>query len=75
MTVQQPRMVPVKVGWAAVGDGWAVFAPSRSDAERRYREAEEKHLEIEMRDGSAQASDTGVLSPQGARRIPQDGAT
>jgi hypothetical protein len=45
-----PRFVPVKAGWAAVGDGWAVIAASRSEALERYREAESKHEELRIRD-------------------------
>ncbi len=45
----EPRLAPVKNGWAAYGDGWAVHAPSREEAERKFREAERRNREIDER--------------------------
>jgi hypothetical protein len=44
------RLMQVKNGWAALGDGWAVFAPTEEEAVRRFTEAEHKHREIDERD-------------------------
>jgi hypothetical protein len=43
------RLERVREGWAAIGDGWAVFAPSKEEAEARFIEAERKHEEIDAR--------------------------
>jgi hypothetical protein len=45
----EPLMTPIKNGWAARGDGWAVHAPSEEEARRRFEEAERRHREIEAR--------------------------
>jgi hypothetical protein len=39
----------VREGWAAIGDGWAVFAPTEEEAKARFAEAERKHEEIDAR--------------------------
>jgi hypothetical protein len=44
-----PELVKVVDGWAAVGDGWAVVGVSRDDAVRRFREAEALHRDIASR--------------------------
>ena len=44
-----PRMEPVKGGWAARGDGWAVHAPTRDEALQRFQEAKKRHEMIEQR--------------------------
>jgi hypothetical protein len=43
------KLVQVRVGWAAVGDGWAVFGSSEEEATLRFEEAERKHQEINAR--------------------------
>jgi len=48
-----PQLTPIKNGWAAVGYGWAVVAPSRDEALNRYWEAERKHQELRERDATA----------------------
>lgn len=68
MANEEPRMVPVKVGWAAVGDGWAVFAESRTDAALQYRKAEQKHREIAVREGSQGWTVRDAAGPEGATR-------
>ena len=45
----EPTLVPIKTGWAAIGDGWAVHASSREDAIERFKEAERRHQKIEAR--------------------------
>ena len=49
MTQIEPRLVPVKEGWAAVGDGWAVFAHSRDGAVAAFEAAARKHEELASR--------------------------
>lgn len=44
-----PKLTEVRGGWAAVGQGWAVFASTRDDAVREYVEAEQRHREIAAR--------------------------
>jgi hypothetical protein len=43
------KLEPIKAGWAARGEGWAVHAPTKEEAERKYLEAERQHREIEER--------------------------
>lgn len=40
---------PVKGGWAAFGDGWAVHGKSKEEAVRLYHEAVERHREMNAR--------------------------
>lgn len=40
---------PVKGGWAALGNGWAVHGKTEEEAIRLYHEAIERHKEIEAR--------------------------
>jgi hypothetical protein len=49
MTQIEPRLVPVKEGWAAVGDGWAVVGATRDEARKRFSAAEKKHAELRAR--------------------------
>jgi hypothetical protein len=46
----EPRLVPVKQGWAAVGDGWAVVGATRGEARKLFSAAEEKHAELRASD-------------------------
>ena len=43
------RVAPIKNGWAAFGDGWAVHAPTQEEALARYWQAILKHQEIAIR--------------------------
>jgi hypothetical protein len=45
----EPRIEFVKGGVAAVGNGWAVVAPTEQLAMARYHEAERRHKAIEAR--------------------------
>jgi len=47
--MQEPRLVEIKDGWAALGDGWAVFGKTPDDARERYVAADEKHAELRAR--------------------------
>jgi len=40
---------PVKGGWAAFGDGWAVHGKTEEEAVRLYHEAVERHRMIDTR--------------------------
>lgn len=46
----EPDIRSIKNGWAAVGNGWAVFAQSRTEAIEKYREAEQTHAELAARE-------------------------
>jgi len=39
----EPKLIHVKVGWAAVGDYWAVFGETQEEAIERFKKAEELH--------------------------------
>lgn len=40
---------PIKGGWAAYGQGWAVHGYTKEEAVRLYQEAVERHREIDAR--------------------------
>ena len=42
-------MRPIKNGWAAFGDGWAVHGKTEEEAVRLYHEAVERHREMDAR--------------------------
>ncbi len=42
-----PDLAPIKNGWAAHGDGWAVHAPTPEEAIQKFLEAEQRHREID----------------------------
>ncbi len=42
----EPRLMEIKDGWAARGEGWAVHAPTREEAIHRFRKAELRHEKI-----------------------------
>jgi len=47
--MQEPQLVEIKDGWAALGEGWAVFGKTPDDALERYAAADEKHAELRAR--------------------------
>ena len=65
--LEEPQLVKVRVGWAAVGDGWAVYASTRKEAERlfraavrsqqRQRERENARVEEELTEGCPRRSE------------------
>lgn len=44
-----PFLSPIKGGWAAHGDGWAVHGRTREEAVQKFWEAEHRHREIDAR--------------------------
>ncbi len=42
-----PIVKPIKNGWAAYGDGWAIHASTPEGAIQKFREAECRHQEID----------------------------
>lgn len=38
-----PRFEQIKSGWAAIGEGWAVFGATREEALQSFRDAERLH--------------------------------
>jgi hypothetical protein len=57
------RLEQVREGWAAVGDGWAVFGTSKEEATLRFEEAERKHQEIRAR--AVEEADIGEVRSDG----------
>ena len=54
----EARIVQVARGWAAVGQGWAVIAPTRNEAQEKFQAAEENHrLIMERPDGEGKETD------------------
>ncbi len=47
--MEQPRLMKIKNGWAAVGDGWAVHGVTERDALEKFEQAERRHAEIHKR--------------------------
>ena len=47
--MEKPFLQPIKNGWAARGEGWAVAGGTRQEALEKYAEAERLHREIEAR--------------------------
>ncbi len=46
---REPILVPIKNGWAALGEGWAVHGRTQEEAIQKFREAEQRHQEIDAR--------------------------
>lgn len=44
---KKPALTPIKNGWAAHGDGWAVHASTAEEAVQKFLEAEQRHREID----------------------------
>jgi endonuclease YncB( thermonuclease family) len=44
---QELALTPIKNGWAAHGDGWAVHASTPEEAIQKFLEAEQRHKEID----------------------------
>lgn len=45
----EPKLLKIKVGWAAVAERWAVFGTTEDEALEKFREAERKREEIAAR--------------------------
>lgn len=45
----EPKIVPIKGGWLAVGRGWAVVGTSPEEARAAYEMAEHRHEQIDGR--------------------------
>ena len=45
----KPKLVEVRMGWAALGDYWAVIGATQEEAIEKFREAEERHEMIANR--------------------------
>ncbi len=54
-SVENPPLTPVKRGWAAHGNGWAVHASTREEAIERYRQRFFFYLEL-MRESEEKRS-------------------
>jgi hypothetical protein len=47
--MSDPKIVPIKDGWLALGRGWAVVGATPEDALAAYAAAERRHEEIDRR--------------------------
>ncbi len=45
----EPKIKQIKNGWAALGDGWAVFGRDPDDARAKFADAERQHAVIRSR--------------------------
>jgi hypothetical protein len=45
----EPRLEQIVGGWAARGRGWAVHAPTKEEALKRYAETQERYTRIDAR--------------------------
>lgn len=45
----EPKLVPIKNGWAAVADYWAVFGATKEEAIEKFRAGEKLRKEIASR--------------------------
>jgi hypothetical protein len=63
--IAKPKVVSIRAGWAAVGKGWAVFAPSRGGAVAAFEAAAQKHREIVERPVSTVDVGTAATSRSG----------
>lgn len=57
----EPRLVEVKDGWAALGDGWAVFGRTPADARKLFGAAEDKHAELRARTAEPQTASRAMI--------------
>ena len=46
---ETPRIEPIKDGWAALGNGWAVHGRTQEEALERFEQAQKRHEEIDRR--------------------------
>lgn len=51
----EPRIERIKGGWAARAERWAVHAGTKDEVVRRFREAEERHRELDEKARLAEA--------------------
>lgn len=52
-----PIVKPIKAGWAALGESWAVHAPTREEVVELFEQAQNKHEEIMRRRDPVPSSD------------------
>lgn len=45
--IREPILVEIKNGWAAHGYGWAVHAATYEEAIQKFRDAQQRHREID----------------------------
>jgi hypothetical protein len=45
----EPTLTPIKNGWAAHAEGWAVHGTTQEEALQNYYEAKARHREIDQR--------------------------
>lgn len=62
---QKPTLTPIKNGWAAHGDGWAVHALTPEEAIQKFLKAEKKHKEIDKLPFWHEQQETQLLNKNG----------
>lgn len=63
-----PDLTPIKGGWAAVGQGWAVFGSTRDEALARFEEAEARHETMRQREARDRTDVSDAERPSGQSR-------
>lgn len=67
----EPELRPIKGGWAASGNGWAVHALTREEAIQKFKEAERQHEVIDSRPYWYEQVETGPLH-EGADSVERE---
>ena len=44
--MNEPKLVKIKSGWAAHGNGWAVHAPTKDEVIKKYHERKKFYIEL-----------------------------
>ena len=69
---RDPRVQPIRGGWAAVGAGWAVFASSPDEAVEKYERAERIHREIMARPDLPSGEEIDAQAIEGRRALENE---
>lgn len=56
----EPRLEPIKNGWAAIGDSWAVHGATQEEALEKFQLALKRHREIDQENKKSVAERTPV---------------
>jgi len=52
-----PQLVPIKDGWAALAERWAVHGATKEEALFRFEEAEQMHRDLDARAEAARLAE------------------
>lgn len=56
---QYPIVEEIKAGWAAIGEGWAVHAPTKEEVIEKYREREKYYEWLDRQPFVYENTDSG----------------